>query len=247
MKAKNKAKWIVKFPVGSEVLVKEGDRVVENQVLVKVDNIKTESINLSNFIGKFNRNKIDQLNTKLKGVWVNSGELMCLTGGIFPKKICFPMSGNFVEIDEFGYLKIEVKEEAKKEIVAPVNSMVIKTDADNLVLGFKAKEFKGKGLVIGKSWGRSKLEIINETKDLNFELKNNILLTQNLSNNFLLKAEVVGVVGIVTDIEVKEELVTSLPVLKLDQESWQELMKYKGLDKKMLINSRLERLLLVLE
>ena len=248
MKTKIKAKWIIKFPVGSKVLVKTGDKVEKDQVVVKADYRKVESINLSNFFGKFNSSKIEQLNQKLKGVWVNSGELMCLSGGVFPKKICFPMSGNFLEIDEFGFLKIEIKEDKQREIIAPIDSVVLKVEADKLTLEFKAQEFKGKGLVEGKSWGESKLEVINETRDLTSKLKNNILLTQNLTNNFLLKAEVVGVVGIVTDSEIQEEEInTGLPLLKLDKEIWQELLKYQGSTKKILINSRLERLLLVLE
>lgn len=248
MKTKIKAKWIIKFPVGSKVLVKTGEKVEKDQIVVKADYRKVESINLSNFFGKFNSSKIEQLNQKLKGVWVNSGELMCLSGGVFPKKICFPMSGNFLEIDEFGFLKIEIKEDKQREIVAPVESVVSKVEADKLILEFKAQEFKGKGLVEGKSWGESKLEVINETRDLTSKLKNNILLTQNLTNNFLLKAEVVGVVGIVTDSEIQEEEInTGLPLLKLNKEVWQELLKYQGPTKKILINSRLERLLLVLE
>lgn len=248
MKTKIKTKWIIKFPVGSKVLIKVGEKVAENQIVVKVDGKKVESINLSNFFGKFSDNKIEQLNQKLKGVWVNSGELMCLTGGVFPKKICFPMSGNFLEIDEFGYLKIEIKEDKQRELIAPTESVVSKVETDKLVLEFKAREFKGKGLVAGKSWGEGKIEVINEAKDLTSKLKNDILLTQNLTNSFLLKAEVVGVVGVVTDSEIKEEeLITGLPLLKLDKDTWQELLKYQGTSKKMLINSRLERLLLVLE
>ena len=248
MKAKTKAKWIVKFPIGSKVLVKTGEKVKDGHALVNVDYRKVESINLSNFFGKFNVDKIVQINKKLSGVWVNSGELMCLTGGIFPKKICFPMSGNFLEIDEFGYLKIEIKEEKQHTITSPVDSTVLKIETDKIILEFKALEFKGKGIVAGKSWGEGKIEIINDARNLSFNLKNNIILTQNLTNSFLLKAEVVGVVGVLTSSDTKEDdLITGLPVLKLEKDVWQELIKYQGEKKKMLINSRLERLLLVLE
>jgi len=248
MKAKLKAKWIIKFPIGSKVLVKVGDKIKEDQVVVKINHHKVESIDLSKFFGKFNNDKILQLNEKLKGVWVNSGELMCLTGGIFPKKICFPMSGNFLEIDELGYLKIEIIEDEQKEIKSPVNSTVLKIEDDKIMLEFRAREFKGKGIVIGKSWGEGVIKVINEIKDLNFELNKSILFTQNLSNSFLLKAEVVGVVGVVTPNEIDEqEVISGLPILKLDEKNWNELIKYNNTKKRMLINSRLERLLLVLE
>jgi len=248
MKTKVKAKWIIKFPIDSEILVKLGEKIKQNQVVVKTDFRRVESIDLSNFLGKLNENKIQEINQKFKGVWVDSGELMCLTGGLFPKKICFPMSGNFLEVDEFGYLKIETKENKKREMVAPIESVVTKIETDRLVLEFYACELKGKGLVTGKSWGEGKIELINDAKDLTSKFNNRILLTQNLSNSFLLKAEVVGVVGIVTDSDIKEEDINSeLPLLKLDKEEWKKLLKFQGVDKKMLINTRLERLLLVLE
>lgn len=248
MKANIKAKWVIKFPKGSEVLVKLDDRVEENQVVVRANYFKVESINLSNFFGKFNSDKIQELNQKLKGSWFNSGELICLTGGFFPKKICFPMSGNFIEIDEFGFLKIETREDNIKEIIAPIDSIVSKIDIDKLVLEFEALEFKGEGLVAGKVWGRSDYIVINEAKELTANLKNKILFTNNLLNGFLLKAEVVGVVGVITNNELKEEdLTTELPLLKLDNLVWEKLLKYQGTNKKMLINSRLDRLLLVIE
>lgn len=248
MKTKITAKWIIKFPSDSEILVKPRDIVQQDQVVIRTNLRRVESINLSNFFGKFSDKKIKEINQKLGGAWVNSGELMCLAGGLFPKKICFPMSGNFLEIDEFGYLKIETKEDKKKEIAAPVRSIVSKIDDDRLVLEFKAREYKGKGLVAGKSWGESDLKLINDSNELNSSLNNKILFTQNLTNSFLLKAEVVGVVGVVTDTDVKEDdLITELPLLKLDKKSWEQLLKFQGSTKKILVNSRLERLLLVLE
>ncbi len=248
MKTKITAKWIIKFPSDSEIMVKTGEIVEPGQVVIRTDLRRIESINLSNFFGKFSDKKIKEINQKLVGAWVNSGELMCLAGGLFPKKICFPMSGNFLEIDEFGYLKIEVKEDKKREITTPVRSVVSKIDSDKLVLEFKAREFKGKGLVAGKSWGESDFRLINDSKDLNSSLNDKVLFTQNLTNSFLLKAEVVGVAGVVTDTDVNEDdLTTGLPLLKLDKNLWEKLLKFQGSSKKILINSRLERLLLVLE
>ena len=248
MKAKINTKWVIRFPIGSEVLVKVGDKVKENQLVVKSQFIKIDSINLSNFFGKFNNDKVQELNQKLKGTWCNNGELMCLTGRFFPKKICFPMSGNFVEIDEFGFLKIETKEDGKKEILASVNSLVSKIEIDKLTLEFKAIEFKGQGLVAGKSWGETEFTIVNDAKDLNSKLKNKIIFTNNLTNGFLLKSEVVGVVGVITNSELKgEEITTEIPILKVDDLVWEKLIKYQGDHKKMLLNSRLDRLLLVIE
>ena len=247
MKAKIKAKWIIKMSSKADALVKVGTMTKSGDVLAKVTTKKIESFNFSQFLGKMDAEKLMELNLKFKNNWVDSGQLMCLVGGIFPNRICFPMSGNFLEIDEFGNLKIEKEDEEKKEVLSPVNSKVAKIEDDKIVLEFGAREFKGIGLVEGKAWGEGEIKIISDTVALNSLLKGSVLFTKNLDKTFLLKAEVVGVVAVVTDVENKE-VDTELPVLKLDEDEWNELVDgLKNNKGKMLVNSRLGRLLLVIE
>jgi hypothetical protein len=51
--------------------------------------------------------------------------------------------------------------------------------------------------------GKGEIKLINEIKDLSSNLKNGLLFTENLSNIFLLKAEVVGIKGIVTNVKMR--------------------------------------------
>jgi len=56
------------------------------------------------------------------------------------------------------------------------------------------------------------------------------------------------VTAIVTDTEVKSgEIDLGLPMLKLTKETWKEVMRYKGKQASVLVNSRVGRLLIVLE
>jgi len=246
MRSKIKAKWIIKLPSGAKILVKMGDTVGIMEKLAEVESKKIESFNFSQFLGKLDAGKLAELNQKFRNNWVNSGELMCLVGGIFPNKICFPMSGNFLEIDEFGNLKIEKTDEEKKDVLSPVEAKVIKIEDDKITLEFGAKEFKGTGLVEGKAWGEGEIRIINDVKELNSQLKGSILFTNNLDKTFLLKAEVIGITAVVANID--GEVDTELPILKLEEGEWKELVDdLKNKKEKMLINSRLGRLLLVVE
>jgi len=246
MRSKIKAKWVIKLPSGAKILVKVGDVVGIMEKLAEVEEKKIESFNFSQFLGKLDAEKLAELNQKFRNNWVNSGELMCLVGGIFPNKICFPMSGNFLEIDEFGNLKIEKTDQGKKDVLSPVEAKVIKIEDGKITLEFGAKEFKGIGLIEGKAWGEGEIKITNEIKELNSQLKGNILFTNNLDKTFLLKAEVVGITAIVVNVD--GEVDTELPILKLEENEWEELMSgLKNKREKMLINSRLGRLLLVVE
>ncbi len=248
MKKKTKTKWIIKIVGEVKFLVKQGEKVSEGQVVAKVKGKIIESFNFSSFFGKMSQDNLEKLNEKFKNTWVNNGDLVCLTGGIFPKKICFPMSGNFLGIDEFGNLKIERIEDEEKEIKAPVASTVSKIEEDKVVLEFEAKEFKGEGIVEGKSWGKGKINEINDLKDLTPVINGGILFTNNLSKTFLLKAEVVGVSAVVTKMSVNiEEIESNLPVLKITMEDWDELMKTGDKERSILVNSRVGRLLIVIE
>lgn len=247
MKNKIKAKWVIRLPVGAEILVNLNELVEEKQKIAVVEIRKIESFNYSFVFGKFGGDKLLDLNEKFKKVWVNEGDLICTTGGFFSNKVCFPISGDFLEVDEFGNLKIEIKEEKSKDILAPVKSKVSKIEGEKMVLDFWAKEFNGEGLVEGKVWGEAEINLINEGKKLNSELEGKLLFTDNLDSSFLLKAEVVGVVGIVTNLK-NNELKTKMPVICLKNDDWQELFKnFLNKEYKFLLNSRLGRLLLVIE
>ncbi|MCW1948958.1 MAG: hypothetical protein KIH89_000700 [Candidatus Shapirobacteria bacterium] len=246
MRKKIKAKWIIKVSGEVKFLVKNGEKVSRGQVVAKIKPKIIESFNFSEFLGKMSQDSLDKLNEKFKNTWVNNGDLVCLTGGVFPKKICFPMSGNFLGIDEFGNLKIEKVEDKEKEILSPVESSVLKIEEDKIILEFEAKEFKGEGLVEGKSWSRGEIGEINNLKDLSSTIDGGILFTNNLSKAFLLKAEVVGAVAVVTKTELSESIDVNLPVLKIIPDDWDELLSISG-EKSILINSRVGRLLMVLE
>ncbi len=247
MKKKIKTKWGISILGDSKFLVKVGENVSEGQILAKVKEKKINSFDISSFLGKMEPEKIASLNDKFKNSWVNSGELICMTGGIFPSKICFPMTGSFVELDNFGILRIEESEENEKEIISPVKSKVLKIEKDKISLEFEVQEFKGEGLIEGKTWGKGEIKIINETRDLDFNLRGNLLFSDNLSKTFLLKAEVIGVTGLVTNKKNDDELTSDLPILFLEENEWKELLKYKNEKRNFLLNSRLGRLLMVLE
>jgi hypothetical protein len=246
MKKKVKTKWGINVLGSGEILVKSGDKVLEGQVLVKIKDKIVKSFDFSRFLSRITSQELLELNKKFFSSWVSIGEVLCVGKGMFSGKVCFPIDGNFLSLDEFGVLKIEQEDKTEKEILSPVNSKILKIDENKIFLGFEVYEFKGEGLVEGKVWGKGEIKLINDNKGLGFGLKDNLLFTNNLSKLFLLKAEVVGVKGIVTNTK-QEEILTDLPVLYLDDNEWKELFRSEDKIKNFLLNSRVGRLLMVLE
>ncbi len=246
MKDKIKTKWTIKLPLKSKILVKVGDVVEQDQIIAETENSEIKNYNYASIFNGMEIGKIAELNSKFKNELVNQGDLFCIKSGFLGKKICFPESGKFLEINEFGSLKIEIDLGNKKEIKAPVKSKVSKIEDGKLILDFWVKEFKGEGLVDGKTWGDGQLENINRLDKLGPNMDGNILFTDNLDSTFLLKAEVVGVVGIVTNIKV-DILKIKIPVLYVEDDIWQNLLKIDKGENRFLLNSAMGRLLLVLE
>lgn len=246
MRDKIKTKWAIKLPLKSKILVKVGDVVCQDQIVAEVEDLIIKSYNYATIFNGVEKEKLTELDSKFKNELVNQGDLFCIKQGFFGKKICFPQTGKFLEVNEFGSLKIEIDMGDKKEIKAPVKSKVSKIEDEKLVLDFWVTEFNGEGLIEGKAWGDGQLEKINRLDRLGPNMDGKILFTDNLDPTFLLKAEVVGVLGVVTNKKV-DELKIKIPVLLLTDEVWQNLLKFNNQENRFLLNSTMGRLLLVLE
>ena len=228
MKTKDKASWVIKLPSKAKILVKVGDKVDEGQKLAIFSSHKIETFDYSGPFSKMDEVKREELNNFIKGKQVNSGDIF-YDLGIFKDKICFPLTGLCLGLDEFKNLRIEKIEDDKKEILAPVEARVNKIEQGKMVLEFKAKEYIGVGLNQLKAWGEGEIKIINDIKLLNFELDNNVLFTNNLDETFLLKAQVIGIKAIVVlDNDNIKGIDIKLPVLKMEKEDWDELEETVG-------------------
>lgn len=249
MKTKDKAIWVIKLPSKSKILVKVGDKIKIGDKLADFNNHSIETFNYSGNLVSMNDESREQLNNFFKDKIVEKGDFFCNLG-FLKGKLCFPMSGLCLGLDELKNLKIEKTEVEKKEIISPINAKVGKIEEGKMVLEFIAKEYEGEGLNGLKAWGEGKIGIVNEIKFLTSDLNNNILFTQNLDKAFLLKAQVIGVRGVVfiDNKEVKEIDGIDLPILRLDEATWKDFMKDNlEKNKKMLVNAKMDKLLLVLE
>lgn len=248
MRTKDKAVWVIKLPTKVKLLVEVGDKVKTGDKLAVFNSHTIETFNYSGDLGGMSDNKREELNNFFKEKLVKIGEPF-YSVGIFKNKICFPLTGLCLGFDEFKNLRIEKEEGEKKEIFAPVEARVSKIEEEKMVLEFEAKEYKGEGLNGLKAWGGGEVKIINDIKLLNYEMDENVLFTSSLDKAFLLKAQVVGVKAVVVlgNEEIKE-IDLNLPVLKLEEQIWNSFIKENlGKKRKMLVNAKMDKLLLVLE
>jgi phosphotransferase system IIA component len=248
MKSKEKSTWVMKLPIGAKILVEVGEKVETGQKLAEFISHLVETFDYSGSLSDLSEQKREELNNFFKDKMVQQGEAFHSVG-IFKNKICFPLSGVCLGFDEFKNLRIEKTEDETREIFSPVDGEVLSLEEGKMTLGFEAKEYEGEGLNELKAWGEGKVEIVDEAKFLDYEMEDRVLFTENLDRSFLLKAQVVGIRSVVIkgNEEIKE-LDIDVPVLRLSDEIWNEFMKEnKGKEKKMLVNAKMNKLLLVLE
>ena len=248
MKNKDKAVWAIKLPLRVKVLVEVGDKVESGQKLAEFRSHTVETFDYSSNLGGMNEDKREELNNFFKDKVVKEGDVFWNVG-IFKNKICFPLTGLCLGFDEFKNLRIEKVEDERREILSPIEGKVSKIEEGKMVVEFKSREYEGKGLNGLKAWGGGEVKVVDDIKSLNYELEGNVLFTRNISKAFLLKAMVVGVRAVVTtDNEKVDEVDIKMPVLRLEEKVWEEFMKENlGKERKMLVNAKMDKLLLVLE
>jgi len=249
MKSSVRAKWLVRLNPNSKSLVNVGDVVLEGQELVAETKEIVKSFDVSFVLSKFRRESIDEMLGRWMDQPVNINDVLIDTRGLMPKRLLCPECGVFGGIDEFGNLKIKIKENNKHIIVSPVDGKIVKIDKEKIVLEFQAFEIKGKGIVEGKCWGNSDLKPIEKISELDYKYDDEIILSLNIDKSFTTKAEVVGVAGIIildngsgcVNIE------STLPILAVVQKDWDVLltMGQKPEKTRILLNAKLGRLLIV--
>lgn len=104
----------------------------------------------------------------------------------------------------------------------PVKAKIVNIIDNKIVLEFTANKIQGEGISGGKIWADG-IKIISHREELNFEVKDKIVVDE--SNDFatVIKAKAVGTRGIVTT---GDKIIPGLPTVRL---SAQQLELFKKL------------------
>jgi hypothetical protein len=246
---KVKTRWVVSIPEGAKVLVVEGQEVKADENLVEISGNNVKTINVSERFGALSGTDRAKLMGLLPGMKVTEGKVIYKTGGFFPKKIVLPITGEVINIDEFDNLHFKEAKNKIRKVTCPVDARVVKKDGKVLEMEFLAIEYGGRGISEGKAWGTKGLKEVLNLADLSSEDADKIIMTESLHPSWLIKAEVVGVRGVVVidDNEGREgdRINSKLPILALEKDEWQELVKNVSEVKRAMINTANGSLLLV--
>ena len=116
-------------------------------------------------------------------------------------------------------------------------------------LEFRATEYGGRGISEGRAWGNKGLDYVGDISQLSSQYSDKIIMTEVLDQTWLVKAEVVGVKGVIVidshDESESDRINSKLPILALENNEWQELKKDIREFQRAMVNAAKGRLLLV--
>lgn len=248
MRKKIKGKWLIEVPEGAEVLVKDKSKVDVGDELIKVKGEEIRSYSVADAVEKLGEERVKKIVDKWRGKEVKEGQELGGDGKLFGKKWYSPGNGAVEGIDEFYNLHLRASVGEEKVIRSPLKAVVDRSDKKDLVLAFDAWEFKGQGLIEGKVWGECDFEIVRGINDLSSRRKGEVVLVEGVDELVGLKAEVVGVRGLVIlENETTEQTGDNLPILTVAEEVWKDLVKLTKKRSRVLLNSKTGRLLVVIE
>jgi hypothetical protein len=252
MKSKVLAKWLINIGERGKLLVKPGAKISEGEVLAKSVLEEIVPIDVKKFWDSKNESeKLEILESWKERKW-QGGEIILTWGKMFGvNKILAPGVGRILTVDEFGTLMFAIEGEVR-EIKSPVAAKLTKGEKDKITLEFRANEYLGKGLVLGKIWAEMDNRCWEKSFEIGCFLSEKVILVGEVDNYFWEKAQAVGVAGVICQIDENDEEVelgVEVPVLGLVEKEWQALkndLKDKQ-NARVLLNSKSGRLLLVLE
>ncbi len=246
---KIKARWVIKLPSGAKMAVKAGVKVAEGEVLASVVQGLVETVDMSLILHEIKAEEADIFRQTWIDKEVAEGEVLLKKGGLFPRVITSPKSGVVRKIDEFFNFEYWQKVNLSREIKSPVAAKVAELDKGRLVLEFSAFEFKGVGLTLGKVWSNGTIPLVEKISDLNHQMKGQIVALRNFSSVMLMKAEVIGIGGILVIGEEVSDLKSEIPTMVIEEEEWDKLdaATERGGGARFLLNSKSGRLLAVVE
>lgn len=249
---KVKARWVIELPADSKIKVKKGEEVDRGGVVAVSESVNKTKADWSGWFGQLNNEQKEALRGLLRGRKIESGERIDLSEvkimGV--KSIVSESQGIVETIDEFGNLVvINEQSQTKVEIRTPVKAKVDLVGEDKMEMVFAAYKLVGQGLTSGRVWGlMDKFCWLNKITELNSKLEGKILAVERLDDLWLIKAGVVGVGAIMTQEWVTEEedaVEMDIPIIKLGKKEWIWLYQTAEKEVNVLVNSEMNRALVV--
>lgn len=241
-----KIAWSVKLPQDAKMKVKDGQAVVEGDLIYEYHQNIVNRVPVVGWqtMGANDRKAV--LNHILNKE-VTKDEIIGKSGWLSPTILKSPGEGKCVGIDEFG--NIELQTEKEESYVAPVSAKKIRVEKEKVIFELNGSEFETDGINQLKAWGDFEERIFSDLDQISSHQVNKVIIVEgNLET--AIKAEAIGVAGLIlVDVEKFREFEDSdIPVVQMTREQADKLIKFGEKKKaKAWVNATASKVLLVLE
>ncbi|MFZ2153076.1 MAG: hypothetical protein WAV41_03385 [Microgenomates group bacterium] len=245
---KIKANWVLSLPFGSKMKVKEGDTVVYGQELFEYVVEEEVVFGLGQQMRGIDQNTVNRINEENNNKNIELGDTLFEKSGWWGRKIVAPAKGSFNGIDQWQNLHLVVGSKTRK-VNSPTEAVVGKIGEDKMILEFIAEEYLGIGLNDNKGWVNKGIKDLKKIADLNFLGEDKLVLMGDLDQSVLMKADVVGVGGIVVldndNLDKNVRINFKIPIIKVNLDTFERLQALDGSEVRSLIDGSSGRLLLM--
>jgi len=226
----------VHIPIGFTLLVKNGDAIVAGQVVAKRNALsRGKRIPIAELLEVSPKN-VSRYLRKNPGDSLRLGEIIAEKSSfITTAEVVSGISGVMTGFDtQSGEMLIEksgeAEETAEAEIVSPFDGIML-TTRDGGLVGLRGTGGSAQGELI---FADSTPKIPVEGAHITVAMIGNIVLGSLFTKEALAKASGMGVSGVVTlkindeDVLILEQKRMLLPILEVDEATWQSLAKHVG-------------------
>ncbi len=241
-----KIAWSIKIPKGAKLKVKNGQSVLEGDVIYEYHLDSIERLPLMGWqnLGLDDRKTV--LSQILKRT-LTKGEFLWKGSWFNNISLNSPGEGKCKGVDEFGNIELETE---KEEIyLAPISAKNIRVEDEKIIFELRGTEYEAKGINELKGWGDFEARIVDDLDLIGkSQIRQVVMIKDHLE--VAIKAEAVGVSGLILiDVPKENEFEDSdIPVVSMEKSEAEKLIKIvDGKKAKVWINASAAKVLLVLE
>ncbi len=230
----------ISLPDGFSPSIKAGDQVTSGQIIATRILNNDEIINIPKLLG-IKRSHVKNVLKKSPGDLVKQGDIIAQKKSLLGTKsvaLRSRVSGTILRYErDSGNLVIKTGASVnsdKENVISPVDGKAVLCNNNEIVLETNKEGIIGSKSVGGKGEGEVLVLLADDPYYLNTQTIGKIVVGESLTQEMLLKAIGIGVMGMIgtkvndEDIELIQEKKFDMPILEITKESREQLIEWSG-------------------
>jgi len=239
--------WVLKVPEGARVVVKNGNKVSEGDVVYELEGGSMIRLPLKGW-NNLRVGEKEEINKKVDNRKLVLNELLWNGGWFGLRQLRSPRGGKCLGIDDLGMIMFLGESEAR--YLSPITCHKVRVEKEKINFDLEGWEKEAEGISKIRGWGEFRGKWVRSLSDISSDIEDQVIVAEG-EEAIVAKAEALGVGGmIIVDMEIEDDFKEAgVPIVRMEKKEAEDLIKLskESAKSRVWLNPLSGKVLLVLE